>query len=69
MYALVLPAEDKNGEVVMLLTGDINETHLSQAEIDRESEEYLELEPWERLNAMNFPEITVPFRRSITYQG
>ena len=68
-YALVLPAEDKNGEVVMLLTGDINETHLLQAEIDRDEGQYIELEPWERLNVMNFPEITVPFRRAITYQG
>ncbi len=68
-YALVLPAEDANGEVVMLLTGDINDTHLLQAEIDREYGEYIELEPWERLNVLNFPEISVPFRRAVTYQG
>lgn len=69
-YALVLPAEDtKGGEVVMLLTGDINETHLLQAELDRDEGQFIELEPWERLNVMNFPEITVPFRRAITYQG
>jgi hypothetical protein len=53
----------------MLLTGDINDTHLLQAEIDREYGEYIELEPWERLNVLNFPEISVPFRRAVTYQG
>lgn len=68
-YALVLPAEDAETEVIMLLTGDINETHLLQAEMDRDDGQFIELEPWERLNVMNFPEITVPFRRAITYQG
>lgn len=68
-YALVLPAETSGSEVVMLLTGDINETHLIQAEIDREYGKFLELEPWERLDVLSFPELSVPYRRAVTYQG
>lgn len=68
-FALVLPAEKKSGEeVVMLLIGDINETHLFQAELDREYDN-IELEPWERLDVMDFPELAVPYRRAIVYQG
>lgn len=70
-YALVLPAVTREGDdVVMLLSGDVNETQLMQAELNREDDEdYIILEPWEKLDVLDFPELSVPYRRCVVYQG
>lgn len=72
-FALVFPGnhqtiDDNVEEALILVLGDINNTDMYMAEVDRD-EDQPTLEPWERLNVLNFPELVVPLRRSITLQG
>lgn len=71
-FALVMAAAKKFGDdiedIVILMTGDMNQIEVMVSILDRE-DYYVELEPWEKESVMNFPDIGAVFRRAITLQG
>jgi hypothetical protein len=72
-FALVMGAthndvEGNQTEVLLLMTSDIGELDISQAELDK-TEEFIEVEDWETKDPDNFQNIVVPFRRAIVWQG
>lgn len=75
-FAFVFPGfeikEQEGGgpELVCVLTGGLFEMNLITSEIERDEDEtYAELSPWEQQNPEDYLNLTIPFRKSITYQS
>lgn len=72
-FGLVLPtlhnkADGTERDIVLLITSDVANMEIVEAELDRE-QDLIELEPWEKQNVEDFIDIALPLRRAITLQG
>ncbi len=70
-FALVFPADYEGEEsvpIVAVMLGALFQSEIFYAHITFEDGE-AELDEWEEQNPQLYPELTIPFRRAITYQG
>jgi hypothetical protein len=70
-FAMVFPGTHggKEIEIVSVLCGAIESTNIYYAEVVREKGEPTETEPWIEDNILDYPNLSVPFRRAIVIQG
>lgn len=68
-FEIVNEDPEDDPELLCVLTGSLFDMHLMTSEVYRSEDVYAELGPWENQDPSEYPQLTVPFRKSITYQS